>query len=51
MKVKSIIIRINTKAKQKQYKQLLAEGFTEVGSLFNNPISGDRVAKLIKPII
>lgn len=51
MKVRSIIIRVNTKAKEKQLKQLLAEGFTIVAEAFKCTVSGNRVVKLIKPLI
>ena len=51
MKVQSIIIRVNTKAKEKQLQSLLADGFTIVAEAFKCTVSGSRVVKLIKPLI
>ena len=51
MKAQSIIIRVNTKAKEKQLNQLLAEGFTIVAEAFKCSVSNTRVVKLIKPLI
>ena len=51
MKVQSIIIRVNTKAREKQLNQLLSDGFTVVAEAFKCSVSGTRVVKLIKPLI